>query len=680
MNLAAPLFLLGLAALSLPWLLHRFGRERPDERAFASERFLEAVPPPASRRSTLRYRALFALRWLALIGLCLLFARPWIPWLADRAPARELHLAVLDTTYSMRSGDRFDRASDALRGALGELPDRDAVRLFTFDGQLRRIGDEDVSAAQAMQELAALQPGYARGDFGELMRALDATATRSDVPVSAIVATDAQQSALPRRRNDLFAPNVQRLLIVGEASDEPVSNTRIDAQAESDDGAVASVDVRLSSWGDTGTTTGTLRVEHDGEVLASEPIRLLADDVIERRLEQLALPPGRVDSLSVRFAAERDDALPHDDLQQVAMRQPRILRVALAGFGGPVPEATRAFLATALSIGEDEQQRRAARVELDVVAGSASRLPDDVDLVVVLAAHDDPAATQAVDDELQRGTDVLWLVSTRRAALGASAVNEASGVADSSAVSGEAVSFIDRSHPLALGDIDWFGVRRYAAQGLPDAASDRVLLATGTDRAWLIERATATTARLLLLDDPLDGDASNLPFEPAFVDVLTAIRGWFDQAGAIPTRLNAGDTLSLANSAQIIDPDGDPMFGMQERSEAMRASLRVPGVYRVLDDRGEHRLEVVTDARESALAPMSQADRQAWQARHEQSSSGQPSREGELDAERASMAPQAADPTDQRWLLAWLLPIVAALLLAESLFANRRLDVRRDGS
>ncbi len=78
MSLLFPAYLLGLAALALPWILHRFSDQQPPIQLFPSKRFLEATTPPVSRKRTLRYRALLALRILSLLLLCLLFAQPWI--------------------------------------------------------------------------------------------------------------------------------------------------------------------------------------------------------------------------------------------------------------------------------------------------------------------------------------------------------------------------------------------------------------------------------------------------------------------------------------------------------------------------------------------------------------------------------------------------------------------------
>ena len=118
MSFVAPLFLAGLAALALPWLMHRFSHQDPEQEPFPSTRFLEAVPPPVSRRRQIRHKLLLAFRCLLLALLCLAFARPWLTGGDNTAGGRVLHLVVLDRSLSMQADARFDSALDEARELL----------------------------------------------------------------------------------------------------------------------------------------------------------------------------------------------------------------------------------------------------------------------------------------------------------------------------------------------------------------------------------------------------------------------------------------------------------------------------------------------------------------------------------------------------------------------------------
>jgi len=687
MSLALPAYLLGLAALALPWLLHRFGEQRAEQLDFASDRFLEAVPPPVSERHRLRYRLLFALRCLALLALCLLFARPWLAIGEPRGAPRTLHAAVLDTSLSMRTGDRFDRARDALDRRLAGLPAEDRVRLHAFGQRLQAIGDEAGSPAQARTDLATLEPGHGRGDFGQLMRELDAIGSRAELPVAALFATDLQASALPVRRNDLFAPSLASFELIDGGDDRPTVNVRVDATASTADrasarvqvelGVAAGPDARAGGADDGGALVGMLIVEHGNERLHAEPVTLSASQPWRpwrRTLDALTLPPSPTDALTVRFAGERDDALPDDDVQRVALRRERPFQVSLSGIGASLPERARLFLTTAFEGDRSAEVRRAS--------GGAQRLADDTDLAVVAIEPGDAQALAAVRGEVRRGTDILLIPA---AVDGTLAPDDAVTVRFPER--GVAVDAVVGAHPLGAAGIDWFGVRRYAPARFAAEQGDRVLVASEGREPMLVERDVGGRGRLLLLDDPLDGEASNLPFEPAFVELLDAVRRWADSDGALPERIHSGASLPLPDGVQVLDPQGEALLALDERASAERLVLDEPGLYRVLDVRGERVIEVVTDARESRLEPMDGAVRTAWQARHDDSPGGTDamSAEGSADDAASGTGTTSGPETrrigaaDQRWLLVWLLPVLVLLVLGESLLGNRRLDVRREG-
>ena len=113
----APLFLVGIAAIAVPIIVHLVNRERRNAIAFPSLMFLRRVPFKSVRRQRIRHRALFALRCLALALLALAFARPFVDRDARAggaagAGAREV-VILLDRSYSMAYGDRWSRATAA---------------------------------------------------------------------------------------------------------------------------------------------------------------------------------------------------------------------------------------------------------------------------------------------------------------------------------------------------------------------------------------------------------------------------------------------------------------------------------------------------------------------------------------------------------------------------------------
>jgi hypothetical protein len=118
MGLLAPLFLLGLAAVAVPVLLHLTQRARRDPVRFPSLAFVRKVPFKTTERRHLRDRLLLLLRAATLGLLAVAFARPLferdVLGTAGAAAAREV-VILLDGSASMGYGDRWRRARDAVR-------------------------------------------------------------------------------------------------------------------------------------------------------------------------------------------------------------------------------------------------------------------------------------------------------------------------------------------------------------------------------------------------------------------------------------------------------------------------------------------------------------------------------------------------------------------------------------
>lgn len=677
MSLLAPLYLAALAALALPWLLHRFSDARPERRPFPSTRFLEATPPPVSRRRKLRYRVLFALRALALVALALLFAEPWIERPEALGDARERHVVAIDTSLSMRAGERRERALDAAREALAAVPPGDTVQLVAFDDDVVLVGEEPltVEAARAALERGAdtaFAPGFAAADYGRVMQRLDRLADDSELPLVATLITDLQRSALPERRNALYAPRLAAFDIVDVGEDE--ANVALSAEATSADGAQASVQVTLvasaSGAADDPAYAREVLLSHDGRTLARESVRLAPGERERVVFDAVTLPETLEPRFDVAFA--RPDALVEDDAVTVPIALDGGRRVALSALGERAPDAARVFVTTAL------EADGAASVDASALA--TGQLPDDTRRLVVFAAlGDGQSLPPELERHVARGGAALVVDAGRRES-DAAAPDGESGSSIAASVRGHAVGRVDESHPLALGRIDWGDTRFFAPGDVVVGERDTVLLETAERRPVLIERASEN-GLLLILNERLDGGDSNLPFQPAFVALMARIVDWFDAGRAVPERATVGQSIALPVNVQVIDPDERPLVPFADTASAGAITLERPGLHTVVGAHGEQTLAVGIDPRESDLAALDEQTLAGWLGRHAADGEGGPdAAAGTDDVAAPSVTSDERDAVRRLPLWPFILPLLAVLLLAETLYANRRLDVRRDGT
>ncbi len=140
MSLLTPLYLLGLAAISLPILFHLIRRTPRGRQAFSSLMFLSPSPPRLTRRSRIEQWLLLLLRAAALILLAIAFARPFLRHAANLswAGVRGRRVVILlDTSASMQRRGLWQQAVARVERTLSGLEVVDEVALFTFDADVR---------------------------------------------------------------------------------------------------------------------------------------------------------------------------------------------------------------------------------------------------------------------------------------------------------------------------------------------------------------------------------------------------------------------------------------------------------------------------------------------------------------------------------------------------------------
>ena len=135
MGLLAPLFLLGLAAIAVPIVIHMIQRERKEVIEFPSLMFVRRIPFHSFRRQRIRHWFLLLLRCAALALLVLAFARPFVrsPALAAVTDGAREVVVLLDRSYSMGLRDHWTRARDAARDVINGLAPDDRATLILFD-------------------------------------------------------------------------------------------------------------------------------------------------------------------------------------------------------------------------------------------------------------------------------------------------------------------------------------------------------------------------------------------------------------------------------------------------------------------------------------------------------------------------------------------------------------------
>lgn len=660
MSLLEPWYLLGLLGLFLPWLLHRFSHHEPPEQAFPTTRFLEPTKPPATSKRKLRYWLLLALRLLFLGILCLLFAQPWLNSLNNASESERVQLVVLDTSFSMRAEGQWQQAQDKLDAVLSALPDKDAVQLFSYSGQLTELTDITNDRGLLNTAASRVDPGYESADYGELMRRLDRVASDINKPVSATFVTDAQRSNLPVQMNTLLASRISQFRIEPVIAEISV-NYHLAAVAVTSDTVTARVSVNVAAsepdsadHNNTGPVQKRIEVSMKDRVLATRNVTLSPGENKTLQFDSLNLPADTAAFMQVSFA--ETDELPDDDQVTIPVRGLSTMEVVLTSIGGEVDAQAQVFVSTAL---ETDGNAKVANRDASAALSPSVRH--------VLAFVDDPASIpDAINRFVADGGNALVLPRL--------ASTSGQGNVSANAIG---VSSIDLPHTLALGDIDWFDARFYSVPELKLQDNDRVLLGLDTGVPLLVERSVGDLGRLLILNDALDGFNSDLPLQPAFVQLMQHVMSYFNASNALPVELTVGRDLFLPANTQILNPAGDAMLELSQLGGVNHVRIVEPGVYNVLGSSSNDNVTVVLDPIESNLSGISRTELDAWQARHD-TNTGNSDTESE-PSENVLQNAISRELKDTHSIWRWLLPVLLVFLIVESLLANRMLWVRREG-
>src|SRR5688500_218616 len=173
MSFLTPLFLLGLAALAVPVIIHLIQRERKNVVQFPSLMFLRRIPYQSVRRRRIRNWPLLLLRLAALALIVAAFARPFLRRDALAAAAaggaREV-VMLIDRSYSMGYGDRWARANAAAAEAIAAVGPADRASIVFFSSgpevALRSTSDRGRLAAA----LATGKPGAGATRYGPALQ------------------------------------------------------------------------------------------------------------------------------------------------------------------------------------------------------------------------------------------------------------------------------------------------------------------------------------------------------------------------------------------------------------------------------------------------------------------------------------------------------------------------------
>lgn len=674
MSFLAPLFFLALAGLAIPVVLHLTQREKKQIVHFPSLMFVRRIPYQSVRRRKIQHWLLLMIRLTALALIILAFARPLVTSGNTIAPlgqgAREV-VVLLDTSYSMGFGDRWERAQAAANEAIAGLrpADRGSIVLFSTGADILLRSTAEKS--RLTSAVAAAKPGAAATRFAPALKVAGSILGESTLPRREVVLiSDYQRGGWRGEEGARLPPG---------ATLTPVP---IQGPTDKPNLSVTGVSLARSTFANQGRVTVTAGITNRTERPVSGSSVTLEVGGLQISTKPLEVEPGGSASVTfdpVTVSARNlrgtvrlvNDALAADNTFNFVLSPSEPVRLVLLDRGGASTASTALFVSRALSIGDsprfevatkapetlsDEDLRRSAVVMLnDVPVGTslARRLAKYVEEGSGLFVAAGPRATWPQDVELLPASLGIPVDRTR----------------------GDAarIGAIEFAHPVfepfrAPRSGDFSTARIYGYRNVAPASSAQVIARFDGGAPAVAERR-AGSGRVLLWASTLDLSWTDLPTRPVYLPFIHRAARHLASYTEPQPWLTVGQVLDASSGVirkrqtarVVLTPSGKRLPLEDEGSDVVE--LTEQGFYEV---RGEQSDAVVVasnvDPAEADLTPMDPKEIVAAAVAGQSGSDGAPAAE-------VPLTPEAREKNQRLW---WYLLCAGIVLLGlDTLISNR---------
>jgi hypothetical protein len=528
LSFLAPLFLAGLAALTIPILIHLSQKTKKEAIPFPSLMFLSKVPYRTVRRQQIRHWLLFLLRSAAIVILVIAFSRP----LLDNAAvgglgienAREV-VVLVDRSFSMSYGDRWERALDAARSAVDNLGPDDRGNLVLFADRAEKVSDPggEATVLRAALDGASVSAGGTR--YGPPLQLAEQILTESRLPNKEVVLiTDFQRSGWDGEE-DVRLPVGAILTSVDVADPDPsniaVTDVSLDRTYRNGRERVA-VLARVTNQAPEPAADVGVTLEVDGDATGTQTVALDANGSAMVRFPDFTLPQREVRGV-VRAAA---DNLPVDNTFRFVLSPGQSISILILEH--PNSSASESiYLSQALSIGSEPPH-------VVDVKRATQFVPADLEGRSVVILNDAPFPRGAAGTQLREFLNAgggLLVVTGPRTGPGswpAEAADLLPGPigtpVDRLADRGGTLSVTDYDHPVfdlfstpRSGDFSqarYFRYRRVSDEGRAD------VLARFDDGSIALAEVSAGAGSVLVWASGLSNSWNDLPVQPVFLPTM----------------------------------------------------------------------------------------------------------------------------------------------------------------
>lgn len=566
-----PAFLLGLAALVIPILVHLTRKQKARVLEFPSLMFLDRVPFQAESRRRIHHWLLMLLRALAIALIVAAFSRPF---LTGSTAATGLGtgpkevVVLLDRSYSMSVRDRWSRARDAAREIFNGMGPLDRASLATFGRNATVIVRSSSSRDRLLEALDTLALSDESTSYGPGLKLAQTILEETDLPAGELVLVgDFQRAGWNGDEGVRLPPGtVVTPVDVGDTSvpNHAVARVNLSRQRLGDRDRVTAA-ARLTRVGGEVEETVEVILELEGREVQRQPAVLPANGA-----SGVIFEPFNVSREFTRGAvrlADRDDLAP-DDVHYFVLSPGRSISVLVLDARGQ-GAASSLFLREALAISEENA------FEVTVRSGGGIAMAD-LSKASVVVVNDRPVpggnSAQALRGFVERGGGLLVVMGegirwpSELAGLLPGAFTEPMDRTDGR---GGRLGYLAFDHPVfeifrGPRTGDFTGARFFRSRGLQVAdEEDAQILARFDDGSVALAEKRVGEGRVLAWTSTLDVFWNDLPQQPVFLPFVHQLVRYASGRAEAAAAFTAGQVLDVTDATAMATA------GLGEVSEAL---------------------------------------------------------------------------------------------------------------
>jgi len=646
MSFLTPLFLLGLAALAVPVLIHLTQKERKSVVEFPSLMFLRKIPYESVQRRRIRDWLLLAMRLAALAMIVTAFARPFLRGSALAAApggARDI-VVLLDHSYSMGYSDAWSRAQRAAAAAIASATPADRISLVLFADTAEVALRSTPDRSRAVAEINAASPGPGATKYGPALKLAGSLLAESLLPRREVVIVSDFQRGGWQPDDTLRLPGGTTVTtaVVEGAQGPNLALTPVALLRTREAGQPERITVTAGMLNRTATPAADIPIalEIDGRVIQDLKITAAANSSASVSFAPVTITAPNTRAIVRLGSAQAPvDALPRDNVFNFVVTPAAPVPLMAVSQG---PAESTLYLSRALAIGE-APRFEAVMQSPDALAGDAMNRARVIILNDVPVS--DAAATKLVTF-VEGGGGLLMSLGARASWPQSRAawlpvtigpiVDRTRGAAR--------LSGMDYGHEIfepfrAPRSGDFSTARFYSYRALTASKDASVLARFDTGEPALVER-NAGHGRVLVFASTLDLNWSDLALKPMFLPFVRQVARHLSGFREQPAWLTVG---------QVLDVDAAEVAAGATSGSAARAAMNRA----ILTPSGQRRnLAAAPAAAPGAPTPPAAALELTEQGFYEVRGSGRDAAPEIVAASNVSLAESNLDRMDPQELVA----------------------------